>query len=273
MTFSFKGIDLKKIIQPGNDRLSNGYVYDTNTPIYGKTTIYTNSKPLKTDFMVDNIDLLSNVEAIYNVPESDVVIPYGVKSVRYILRGGGGGGGGGAGGARSNWGGDAWTNGGSGGNGGNGEYIYGQTNVSGGSKITISIGNGGGAGNGGKAEENNYHSASSGGGGAGNPGNDTNIKIGNAQITARGGLGGGATAGVNAGRNDAGGSDGSAGVSRTEYDGNDRINWDNTHVENKGKGGSGGSSGSGGGNKGSAGGGGSGNSGVKGGVQIIWLYG
>ena len=273
MTFSFKGIDLKNIIQPGNDRLSNVYVYDTTRPIYGKTTIYTNSKPLKTNFMVNNIDLLSNVEARYVVPESDVAIPTGVKGVRYVLRGGGGGGGGGAGGARSNWAGDAWTNGGSGGNGGNGEYIYGQANVSG-SNITISIGNGGGPGNGGGADENSYHSASSKGGSPGGNGYDTNIKIGNAQkITASGGQGGGPANGVNAGRNDAGGSDGSAGASRTEYDNNISEKWDNTHVKNKGNGGSGGSSGSGGGNNGSAGGGGSGNYGRKGGVQIIWLYG
>ena len=274
MTFSFKGIDLKDIIQPENDSLGDYYVYNTNTQIYGKTTIYNNSKPLKTDFMLNNIDLLSNVEARYDVPESDVIIPTGVKGVRYVLRGGGGGGGGGAGGARSNWAGDAWTNGGSGGKGGNGEYIYGQTNVSG-SKITISIGNGGGAGNGGGSEENNYHSASSGGGGNSGDGKATTIKIGNApeSIIARGGQGGGPAPGVNAGRNDAGGSDGSAGASRTTYDNNSSGSWDNTHVKNNGNGGNGGSGGSGGGNNGNANDGGPGNPGVKGGVQIIWLYG
>ena len=114
--FKFKTVDLNGVIdmtETTNVSETTGYSFTyTDTP-------YANSKPLSTGYRIGGTDISNKVRAIHKDIDTtgNVPVPAGAKSMRFIGIGGGGGGGGGGGSSVSDYGGQAWAQGGHGGNG------------------------------------------------------------------------------------------------------------------------------------------------------------
>jgi hypothetical protein len=269
--FLFKGVPLNDVIDTTGTTNATGYNFK-----YRSTTI-ANSKPLPTSYLVKGVDIANNAAARVATIISSTTsynVPTGVKSIRYMMCGGGGAGGSG-GGERFSDGGNAPSSsaGGAGGSGGRGAFSYGTINTFN-NQLNITIGAGGPAqGTVGVATngDNNNTGQPRSDGSKGPDGGSTiivfNSTPGSGTVTAVGGGGGngglsGNTNSPDIGRQNAG----AAGNANTAYVSN--AEWENTILTQYGNAGGGGH---GGGNQ-PGGAGGAGGAGNAGGVQLIWLY-
>ena len=280
--FTLKGIPLSTIMKTASTT-APGYTVNS-TAIKYDTTTFANSKPLSTGYQVSGVDL-SNTAMAHNKSYTSTksgTVPQGAKSCRYVLRGGGGGCGGGSGASLNHdgtFGDEYWVYGYHAYAGTQGATEEGKINISG-TTYTVTIGSGGEGGPGGGYGygDSPSQSISSKKGDTGSTGGSTYIKFTNKTPEALGGVGG--AGGPKAVAPGPGGSEGlnvpgSRPGERTAPTVKGHTSWDNTNVENTGKGAwmeAGGTGGTGGNISGGVKAGSKGNSGSSGSAHIIWLY-
>jgi hypothetical protein len=259
MTFTFKGTDLRNIVQQdsqNNIQFGNfvGLTY------LSSSNVSANSRPLTTGYQINGTDLadkaVAHISNIYKT--SSLSVPTNAKAFRFIGVGGSGGGGGQGGLAIHESGADSYSPGGSGGAGGNGGWITSSdTNINN-MSINVYVGAGGVQGNYGApdtAPSSRSGAAQAGPGNTGGNGGPTYWTMGNTTSTA--GVGGTGGSGGGGGRTNSGQSgivdSGYSGTPGTPYNVVDKPS-DWTYAPGTPIGGK------------------MGQSGVSGSAQIIWLY-
>lgn len=275
--YQYKGVPITEIIDTTTDPQTTNFanVYQGLPPITPPQYNINNSNLLTNlEYKYDGTDLSTVCAArhwvYYN--SQNISPPYSnINQFRYIIIGGSGGGGGGGGCANNS---GIQGNGGNGGSGSSGNIAQGTTNISYGSSLSITIGNGGNGGGGGRAASNNSsgYTTKAGGGGSGGTGNASQI-INNQNgdtIVANGGAGGGGGGGgwayytnsIFAKNNSVNG----ASANNGNVFNSGSTNWDSWIVKNQ----SGGNGGAGGNNQSSNGS--QGGNGSPGFAVIVWLY-
>ena len=208
MSYLYKNIDIKNLIQSGNSSAPPGF---TGFPVSTKYQ-YTSGldKPFNFSYTsssgLDASQYATAITHAYNSSASGIstLIP-GTNShfkhvSGYFFGGGGGGGGGGGTGVEYNGYSYSYKGGGDGTGGGQGGYVAILPTAINGSNISIVVGVAGGQGNGGGGA----NKGKGGNGNNGTPGGQSYILIGNSQIAAANGGGGGY--GGNGGTSSGGGS-------------------------------------------------------------------